>query len=236
MLLGSSAAENPMRRAVAVAAGRLGPCFSISHLLGAAGQVFAVRAGHPLPVQDQLAEEAHRRFAAPAAVAADLVIAGNHPWPGDPMQSFKVLLQHRAACRKGGVLAGLFWTDREEINRSFPLGLLRAIAATRSPGAWVIRHGLALADQVMAAAGSPAAFMVRWARELVVERTILVYSPPLHARVGPRLGPVRIFADQGHLWRAAAEALPSPRPGRSHRAPVIRVFPQGGLTYVPQRG
>jgi hypothetical protein len=234
-LLGSSAADNPMRRAIAVAAGRLGPCFSISHLLGAAGQVFAVRAGHPLPVQDQLAAEARRRFAAPAADAADLVIAGNHPWPGDPMQSFKVLLQHRATCRKGGVLAGLFWTEHDEIDRSFPLGLLRAIAGTGGAGAWAVRHGLALADPVMTAAGSPAAFMVRWARELVVDRTILVYSPPLHARVGPRLGPVRLFADQSRLWRAAAAALRSPLPDRSGDAPVIRVFPQGGLTYAPQR-
>jgi hypothetical protein len=239
-LLGGRAAENPMRRAIAAAAGRLGPCFSISHLLGAAGQVLAVRAGDPLAVQDTLADEARRRFEAPApaAGAADLVIAGNHPWPGDPMQSFKVLLQHRAACRKGGILAGLFWTEHAEVDRSFPLGWLRAIAATGGPGAWAVRHGLALADPLMAATGSPAAFMVRWARELVVDRTILVYAPPLHAQVGRRLGPVRLFADQGRLWRAVAAALasPSPRSGRNGGAPVIRVFPQGGLTYAPQRG
>jgi hypothetical protein len=233
-LLGGIAAENPMRRAIAAAAGRLGPCFSISHLLGAPGQVFAVRAGHPAAVQDELAAEARRRFEAPAAAAADLVVAGNHPWPGDPMQSFKVLLQHRAACRKGGVLAGLFWTEPEEIDRSFPLGLLRAIAATGGPGAWAVRHGLAMADRVTAAVGSPAAFMVRWARELVVDRTILVYAPPLYARIGPRLGPVRLFADQGRLWRAVAAALPPPLVDRDRDAPVVRAFPQGGLTYAPQ--
>jgi hypothetical protein len=151
------------------------------------------------------------------------------------MQSFKVLLQHRAACRKGGVLTGLFWTEPEEIDRSFPLGLLRAIAATGRPGAWAVRHGLAMADRLTAAAGSPAAFMVRWARELVVDRTILVYAPPLHARIGPRLGPVRLFADQGELWRAAAAALPPALPRRAGDGSVIRVFPQGGLTYAPQR-
>jgi hypothetical protein len=237
-LLGSTAVENPMRRAIAAAAGFLGPCFSISHLLGAAGQIFAVHAGHPVQVQNRLADEARRRFEAPAAAAADLVIAGNHPWPGDPMQSFKVLLQHRAACRKGGVLVGFFWTDPEEIDRSFPRGLLRAIAATGGVGAWVVRHGLALADGVAVATGSPAAFMIRWARELVVDRTILVYSPLLHARIGPRLGPVRLFADQARLWRAAAAALSSPLsgPGGDGNTPTVRVFPQGGLTYAPQRG
>jgi hypothetical protein len=234
-LLGGSAAGNPMRRAIATAAERIGPCFSISHLLGAAGQVFAVLAGDPVRVQDELADQARRRFEAPEAPVADVVIAGNHPWPGDPMQSFKVLLQHRAACRKGGVLIGFFWTEQGEIDRSFPMGLLRAIAASGGAGAWTIRRGLAMADRVMAAAGSSAAFMIRWARELVVERTILVYAPLLHARVGPRLGPVRLFADQGQLWRAATVVLPPPLPGRDHNAPVVRVFTQGGLTYAPQR-
>lgn len=236
-LLGGTAAENPMRRAIAAAAELLGPCFSISHLLGASGQIFAVQAGHPVRVQDRLANEARRRFEAPEAAAADLVIAGNHPWPGDPMQSFKVLLQHRAACRKGGVLVGFFWTEPDEIDRSFPRGLLRAIAATGVVGAWAIRRGLALADGAASATGSPAAFMIRWARELVVDRTILIYAPPLHALIGPRLGPVRLFADQALLWRAAAEALPPPLPGRSRdgEAPSVRVFPQGGLTYALQR-
>ena len=69
-------------------------------------------AGRPESVQDALAAEARRRFqCARRPAPADIVVAGNHPWPGDPMQSFKVLLHHRAACRPGGVLVGLFWTD-----------------------------------------------------------------------------------------------------------------------------
>lgn len=235
-LLGGTAADNPMRRAIASAAGMLGPCVSISHLLGAPGQVLRVATGHPDGVQDRLAAEAGRRFAAPDAAAADLIVAGNHPWPGDPMQSFKVLLQHRAACRPGGVLVGFFWTDPGEFDRSLPLPWLRALAFGGVAGAWGFRRGLALADRAMSAIGSPSAFMLRWARELVVDRTILVYAPPLRERIGPRLGPVRLFADQGRLWRAAADALPrpsTPLPGRE--GPLVRVFPQGGLTYVPQR-
>ena len=57
------------------------------------------------------------------------------------------------------------------------------------------------------AADSPAAFMLHWARELVVDRTVLVYAPPLHDRIGPRLGPVHLFADQTALWHAAAKTL-----------------------------
>ena len=72
--------------------------------------------------------------------------------------------------------------------------------------------------------------MLRWARELVVDRTVLVFAPPLQARLGPRLGPVHLFADQPALWQAALEALP-----RDRRAtPQVRIFPRGGLSYVPQ--
>jgi hypothetical protein len=233
-LLGGDPAVNPMRVAIRAAAALLrGPCLSISHLLGAPGQVFRVVAGHPDAVQQTLSDEARRRFRAPDAPPADLIVAGNNPWPGDPMQSFKVLLQHRAAGRPGGILTGFFWTDPDEIDRSFPMGAMKAIAATGSVGGWVARHGLSMADRAAAAANSPASFMIRWARELVVDRNVLVYAPPLFERIGPRLGPVRLFADQQDLWRAAAEVLSATR----SESPAVRVFPQGGLTYAarPER-
>ena len=170
------------------------------------------------------------RLQAPPSAPADLIVAGNHPWPGDPMQSFKVLLQHRAACRSGGVLVGLFWTDSGEIDRSFPISALRWIAMTGGFGGWTIRRLLPAAQRIVAAAGSPAAFMLRWACELVVDRTVLVYAPPLRERLGPRLGPVRLFADQSALWHAAAGALNRRR--RLAGAVRLRVFPHGGLTYV----
>ena len=105
-LLGGDAADNPMRRTIHAAAELLGPCWSISHLIGGPGQIFRVVAGRPESVQELLASEARRRFRAPEGEPADVVVAGNHPWPGDPMQSFKVLLHHRAACRPGGALVG----------------------------------------------------------------------------------------------------------------------------------
>ena len=110
-LLGGDAADNPMRRAIHAAAGRLGPCWSISHLIGGPGQVFRVIAGHPEQRAGSPRGRGPATLPAPEAAPADVVVAGNHPWPGDPMQSFKVLLHHRAACRPGGVLVGLFWTD-----------------------------------------------------------------------------------------------------------------------------
>jgi hypothetical protein len=223
--------DNPMRRAIRAAAALLGRCVSVSHLVGAPGQVFEVRCGDPDAVQAALSSSARRRFEAPGAPRADLIVAGNHPWPGDPMQSFKVLLQHRAACRPGGVLAGFFWTVPDEIDRSFPMPAMRAIAGSGALGGWAIRRALSAADRLTESLGSASAFMVHWARELVVDRTVLVYSPPLHDRLGPRLGPVRLFADQNALWRAAAEALRS----AGVESPRVRVFPEGGLTYAPAR-
>jgi hypothetical protein len=241
-LLGCDAADNPMRRAIRAAAERLGPCWSISHLVGGSGQIFRVVAGPPEPVQDRLATEARRRFQAPPDAPADLIVAGNHPWPGDPMQSFKVLLHHRAASRPGGVLVGLFWTDPDEIGRSFPITALRRIAATGVWGGWAIRRLVPMAQRAATAVGSPAAFMIRWARELVVDRTVLVYSPPLRERIGPRLGPIQLFDDQDALWQAASSSsgqwsVVSGQWQKRRRAQAdeplrIRVFPQGGLTYV----
>jgi hypothetical protein len=238
-LLGDPAAGNPMRRAIRAAAQRLGPCWSISHLLGGRGEVFRIITGDPERVQELLAAEAKNRFQAPPSPPVDLLVAGNAPWPGDPMQSFKVLLHHRTACRPGGVLAGLFWTDPDEIDRSFPIAPLRRIAATGSAGGWTIRCLLPVAQQIARVVHSPAVFMLHWARELVVDRTVLVYAPPLHDRIGPRLGPVHLFADQAALWKAAAEALTrhQSRFSKANRnvEPIRgRVFPQGGLTYVAQ--
>lgn len=226
-LLGGASAANPMRQAIRHAAALLpGHCLSISHLIGGPGEILRIEVGHPDSVQDRLAIEAKRRFQAPDAPAADLVIAGNNPWPGDPMQSFKVLLHHRDAGRPNGVLVGLFWTDPAEIDRSFPLGPMRAIAASGNVGGWLLRRGLATADRVVAATSSPAAFMLHWARELVVDRHVLIYAPPLHDRIGPRLGPVRIFNDQQALWNCVAATLGQP-------PRQVRLFPRGGLSYAP---
>jgi hypothetical protein len=231
-LLGGDTVSNPMRQAIRDAASMLGPCWSISHLMGGLGQVFRVIAGNPEPVQNLLSAEARKRYCAPPAPEADLVVAGNYPWPGDPMQSFKVLLHHRAACRTRGVLIGLFWTDPAEIDRSFPMALLRSIAGTRAVGGWAIRQVLPLLERTTAIAASPAAFMLRWANELVVAREVLVYAPPLYRRIGRQLGPVRLFGDQDALWQAAAATLEFNDGARRAGNPRLRIFPLGGLTYA----
>lgn len=225
-LLGSDPATNPMRTAIRSAAALLpGHCYSISHLLGNLGQVFRVVSGNVDAVQTILSAEAKRRFRVPDDEPADVVIAGNDPWPGDPMMSFKVLINHRAAGKPGGILIGYFWTDIEEIDRSFPMAPMKAIAASGAVGGWIARHGLKAADRITAAMGTSSQFMIRWARELVVDRNVMVYAPPLRERLGPRLGPIRLFSDQEQLWEAAKKDL------RGVQRPTARVFPRGGLTY-----
>ncbi len=227
-LLGGDPGSNPMRAAIRSAARLLpGRCALISHLIGEPGQVFRVLSGDVDAVQDALSADAARRFRVPEAPEADVVIAGNDPWPGDPMMSFKVLINHRSAAKPGGLLIGFFWTVPEEIDRTFPLGPLKAIAATGPLGGWIARRGLAAADWASAAVGSPSQFLIRWARELVVDRTVMVFAPPLRERLGPRLGPIRLFDDQDELWKAAREAL------ANVPSPTARIFPRGGLTYCP---
>jgi lactate racemase len=228
-LLGSKATVNPMRRAVRSIVGKLGRCFSVSHLIGAPGEFFQVAAGEPDLVQDTLASEVERRYrTSNSPELADVVIASNFPWPGDPMQSFKVLLNHRAAGRTNGALVGFFWTDLSEIDRSLSLSLMRGIAATGLAGAQVLRYGLTSADRVAAGLGLTASFMIRWARELVVDRDVFVFAPALRERVGSHLGPVRLFDNQHTLWAAVTRQLAI----RGVSTPLIRIFPEGGLTYA----
>ena len=186
-------------------------------------------------MQDRLADEARRRFEAPRAAAAVLVIAGNHPWPGDPMQSFTVLLQHRAACRKGGVLAGFFWTQPGEIDRSFPPGLLRGIAATGGARGLGGPPRPGAGRPVAAATGSPAAFMIRWARGLVVDRTILVAASAHADRPSPRAG--ALLRRPGRPVSAPAAALRPPCPAEAALAtpPRSACSPRGADLCPPAR-
>lgn len=225
-LIGGDPNTNPMRRAIGAAAALLGPCFSISHVLGSAGDVLRVESGSPDLVQDALSSEVRRRFRAPTSQPVDVLVASNFPWPGDPMQSFKVLLNHIAACRVGGVLVGFFWADAEEIDRSLPSSVIGAFARLGKAGGWAVRGGMPVAERVAKALGNPSQFMIRWGRELVVDRRVLVYCPPLRERFGRWLGSVQLFAEQCELW-TVAQSLLGAEPPRS-----VRVFPIGGLSYV----
>ena len=69
--------------------------------------------------------------------------------------------------------------------------------------------------------------MVHWARELVVDRTVLVYAPPLFARVGPRLGPVRLFGDVPALETVLIDRKDLPSAGAGE-TPLISLAPAVG--------
>lgn len=229
-LLGSDPSSNPMRMAISRAARLLpGGTLSISHVIGRnASELFEIGAGDPDEVEMRLAEQARRRFEFridPTGKLADVVLAGNAPWPGDPLHSFKVLLNHRAACKPGGVLAGVFWTDPAEIGRSFSPALARFISKTGPVGSIATRLGLPAAEKTAAMLGSPKRFMIRWARELVIDRHVVVYSPEMKSLFGSRLGPVRIADRPEELWGIIARF--------AGELPGILAFPYGGITYAP---
>jgi hypothetical protein len=221
-----------MRQAISRAAKLLpGSTISVSHVIGRnSHEIFEVMAGEPDDLEMRLATIAKQRFEFKSdkqTKLADLIIVGNAPWPGDPMHSFKVLLNHRAACRKGGVLAGVFWTDPAEIGRSFPLGPAKWIARSGRAGAIVTRIGLPLAEKIAAVTGSSKRFMMRWARELVVDRKVIVYSPQMKELFGRRLGSVSIAGNPDEFWSMIANA--------TGHAPNATLFPYGGLTYAASK-
>jgi hypothetical protein len=229
-LLGTSPNENPMRQAISRAAKLLpGGTISISHVIGRnSNEIFAVSAGEPDMVALKNASEARRRFRWPGisqGALPELVIVGNSPWPGDPMHSFKTLLNHRSACKPGGVLAGVFWTDPAELGRSFPVGAARSIARSGRAGALATRFGLPLAEKIATWSGSSKRFMMRWARELVLDRTVIVYSPEMQQMFGSRLGSVFIAGSCDEFWKLIK---------KNYRNEIesVMVFPYGGLSYA----
>ena len=178
-LLGSTRLTNPMRQAIHDAAKTARSMLVDQPLIGSQGQSFPCRRRGSRAGSGSSGDRSDQKVPSTPSEPADLIIVGNHPWPGDPMQSFKVILQHRAACRPGGVLVGMFWTDPREIDRSFPIAALRDDRGDRRSRGLDDSADVAVAHRIIAAWGSPAAFMLRWACELVVDRTVLVYSPPL---------------------------------------------------------
>lgn len=230
-LLGMEPSFNPMRQAIGRAAKLLpGGTLSVSHVIGRSSEeIFAVSAGDPDQVEQHLATMARQRFEysqGPQSLA-DLIIVGNAPWPGDPMHSFKTLLNHRNACKPGGILAGIFWTDPEELGRSFPLGIARAIAQSGKIGTLATRIGLPFAEKLASFSGSSKRFMMRWAKELVLERTVIVYSPEMAETFGRSLGPVKIVRNSEEFWKEVQKA----------HSPIKKctIFPYGGLSYAPIR-
>jgi hypothetical protein len=67
--------------------------------------------------------------------------------------------------------------------------------------------------------------MVRWARELVIDRHVLIYTPQLRGMLGRRLGPVRLFDDLEELFASVGKTL-------REDPDLVRVFPWGGLSYA----
>lgn len=224
--LGEGHGANAMRLAIQSAALLLpGVTVSVSHVLGPTGEVLDVAAGEPLSVQERLAAEVRRRGLAPPRDLVDAVIVGNAPWAGDPVQSFKVLLQHRAALRPGGLLIGFFWTRPDAIEGTLPGYALILFSAVGILPAFVSR-GLVLAtDHLARLLRMSNWFLIRWIRELIGDQTVMIYAPGLQARVGGRLGPIRIYASQDRLWDDARRLF------AGSGNPTARIFPHGGLTY-----
>ena len=72
------------------------------------------------------------------------------------------------------MFVGLFHAEESELNRSFPLPAMHAIAATGAIGGAIVRHGVALGRTLGEQRRQPLGVHVKMARELVVDRTLLV--------------------------------------------------------------
>ena len=173
------------------------------------GQVFRIVAGHPERVQDLLAAEARRRLQAPTGTR-------RQTW------SWRATTPGRATRCKASKCC--FTTARpagpavcwSACSGPTPL---RSIARSPSPPCGASRRQAPGEDgrsggccrrlrRIVGASGSPAAFMLHWACELVVDRTVLVLRPTASRtdRAAPGSRPA---------FRRSIRALARRRRGRS---------------------
>ena len=159
-------------------------------------------------------------------------MAGNHPWPGDPMQSFKVLLHHR---RPAGPAA--CWSAC-----SGPIPR-RSIARSPSPRCGGSpRRAPWGAGRFAGCCRSPSGSSRPRARR----RRSCSAGHASWSSTAPCLStPRRFTSGSARVWARSASSPIKPRSGRppptaldrqadrhQPRPLRVRVFPQGGLTYV----
>ena len=170
--------------------------------------------GGPNRVQDLLAAEARRRFQAQAAAPGRHGRRGQPPLAGRPDAELQGLASPPRRGRPGGVLVGLF-LDRPATRSTARSRLppCESIAATGRLGGWAIRRlvptGRARpprprARRPRSCSAGPASWSL----------TAPSWSTPRRSmtRIGPRLGPIRLFADQPTLWEACAGVEPQGPP------------------------
>jgi nickel-dependent lactate racemase len=226
-LVGLSATENPMRRAID-AGGRMtdaagGTSFAVQYLLDDQDRPSTVAAGEVVPTQQMLAKQCAVDSGVLVEGRADVLLVNAYPRDFDLWQSFKCIANTLWAVRPGGVMivttpcrAGLHGMEvpRWPVSPAWTRRGVRLLGPD-ALGSLLMRLAPRLAGD--------AAFFVRLALRTLHRNPILMVSPALHA-AGVQFPGVELFESIGDAT-ARADALLG---GGTQRAVA---FPAGGVTY-----
>ena len=174
---------------------KLGPCVSISHLLGPPGTILHVASGHPDPVQDRPGGRGPPAVPGPRCRPVDRGRRGRRQRPlagrpDDELQGPAPAPRRRPTRRRS-------WRASSGPTRSRRSTAPSPCPRSRGSRPAVSPRGLGDPSRTgrrptgsSRALHAPSEFLDPMGpRELVVDRTVLVYAPPLFDRIGPRSRP-----------------------------------------------
>ena len=226
-LVGTEAADNPMRRAID-AAGPLidqthGATFAVQYLLDGDDRPSMIATGDILASQQMLAKHCSVANSVLIENQADIVIANAYPRDADLWQSFKAIANTRLALRPGGIMICLTRCEGAMEGMNVPRWPLKP-SGMRRIIRWLGAETFSSAiTRLIPRLAGDAAFFVRMATQILHRNPLLMVSPILHATGGKFPG-IELFADWDDAVALTRELL-GDGPQR------VVVFPTAGTTY-----
>ena len=227
---GEHAAGNPMRQAIHAAAELTRPMLVDQPLDAGRRAGFSRGCGDPERVQDLLADEADAPAPGARSSACGSRRRGQSSLAGRPDAE----LQGVASSSRGVPSRAACWSACSGPIRTRSTARFRSsrCGESRLTGGWgggPFAGSCRSPSGIARAAGSPAAFMMRWACELVVDRTVLVYAPPLYDADRTPSGPGSAFRRSGRRsGKQRRRRLRAGRAGNAAGTVALRVFPRAG--------
>jgi lactate racemase len=226
-LSGQGAEENPMRRAINAAPGKLSAeVFLFNVVLNPDLEVTAAFAGDVERAHAAASRRAAEIYGVSVPDTADVVISGSRPMDRDWRQGVKCFGGPLCAVRPGGVLIAAMRNFeglgdyKPPFARALPPGLVRAIA--RFPGIRAVLRAFASSGRNL---NPENLHMIFYALQMVRHCRVIVFSPTISCEEAALLPLFDFASSMEEALELAAEHVGGKPPVR------LTVFPNGSISY-----
>jgi hypothetical protein len=223
-MIGTSPEENPMRQDLEEACGMIaGATFILNVVLNPQLEPVAVVAGDPIAAHRAGIEVARQIYEVSLPHQADVVLSNAYPMDRDLRQAGKSILNVAGACRRGGLIVGLFRCEQGLGNVQLPsiyppLGLTRALL--RALGS---RNIAFLCSHLPRRVPVETRFLIKLGLQILKDHQVLIFSPRLKEKAGDRFPPI-LYDRFQPLYADVSRRI-----GKEN--PEVAVFGQGGVSF-----